>query len=57
MAIATYKPKARKMKKVIGQVPRRKGTLVFADNKGIVYEIDRNTKGRPKGAKNKKGKR
>jgi len=57
MKKVNYKVSKKKTgKRVLGKVNRRAGTLVYADKEGTIYEVDRNTKGRPKGAKNKKGK-
>ena len=45
-------------KRKIGTVNRSsKSSLVFVTGEGDVYEVPRNTKGRPKGTKNKKGRK
>lgn len=41
-------------RKQIGKVTRQsRSSLAFVDANGNVFEVPRNTKGRPKGAKNK----
>lgn len=58
MKKVNYKVSKKKTgKRFLGKVTRsKKDSLAYVTGNGDVYEVDRNTKGRPKGAKNKKGK-
>lgn len=45
-------------KRKIGEVKRSsRSSLAYVDANGNVYEVNRNTSGRPKGSKNKKGRK
>lgn len=59
MKKVNYKASKKKTgKRFLGSVERTKAdSLAYVTKSGDVYEVDRNTKGRPKGSRNKKGRK